>query len=295
MSNRWEELIRNIKVWKRGDQRAPHKPLLTLLLLARAQQGEASSLAFSEIYEKLESALRAFGPIRKTYHPEFPFWYLKNDGFWSVKDADEIPYRSGKSQPTKKGLLAHEAVGEVDEELWEELERKPDLIPQLSSILLEEHWPASLHQDIIDFIGLNMAQASLRRARNPEFRLEVLRAYERRCSICGYDARLGDSLFGLEAAHIKWHAYGGADTVPNGLALCSLHHVAFDRGAIGLDDELRVRISQDVVGGDEVSRFLVDFNGAQLKEPQDKSLNPAPEFLAWHRKWVFRTPERRLS
>ena len=118
MSNRWEELIRNIKVWKRGDQRAPHKPLLTLLLFARAQRGEASSVAFSEIHEKLESALRNFGPIRKSYHPEFPFWYLKNDGFWSVKDADEIPYRGGKSQPTKKGLLAYEAVGEVDEELW---------------------------------------------------------------------------------------------------------------------------------------------------------------------------------
>ena len=106
---------------------------------------------------------------------------------------------------------------------------------------------------------------------------------------------MGDSLFGLEAAHIKWHAYGGKDTVPNGLALCSLHHVAFDRGAIGLDEELRVRISQDVVGGDEVSRFLVDFNGVSLKEPQDKSLIPAPEFLAWHRKRVFRTPERRLT
>ena len=38
-------------------------------------------------------------------------------------------------------------------------------------------------------------------------------------------------VFGLEAAHITWHAGDGPDLVPNGLVLCTLHHKALDRGA----------------------------------------------------------------
>ena len=41
--------------------------------------------------------------------------------------------------------------------------------------------------------------------------------------------------WGWEAAHIQWHSHGGPDQVANGLALCTFHHGAFDRGAIGLD------------------------------------------------------------
>jgi len=32
--------------------------------------------------------------------------------------------------------------------------------------------------------------------------------------------------------HIRWHAHGGPDKVPNGLALCALHHRLFDHRAI---------------------------------------------------------------
>ena len=35
----------------------------------------------------------------------------------------------------------------------------------------------------------------------------------------------------MTAAHIKWFQARGQDVVPNGLALCSLHHKIFDLGA----------------------------------------------------------------
>ncbi|MDI8841686.1 ACP phosphodiesterase, partial [Salmonella enterica subsp. enterica serovar Anatum] len=40
----------------------------------------------------------------------------------------------------------------------------------------------------------------------------------------------------LEAAHIRWKQHHGPCEVPNGLALCAIHHKAFDRGSIGLDE-----------------------------------------------------------
>ena len=111
------------------------------------------------------------------------------------------------------------------------------LIASTAHLLLQGHFPASLHDDIRTAVGLRwewvVRDAPV--ARDPNFRSAVLRAYERRCAVCNYDIRLGDELLGLEAAHIKWHAAGGPDDVSNGLALCGFHHKALDRGAWGLE------------------------------------------------------------
>jgi len=50
----------------------------------------------------------------------------------------------------------------------------------------------------------------------------VLRAYEYRCAVCGFDVRLGSVSIALDAAHIRWHQAGGPETESNGLALCVL-------------------------------------------------------------------------
>jgi hypothetical protein len=48
----------------------------------------------------------------------------------------------------------------------------------------------------------------------------------------------------LEAAHIKWKQHGGPCEISNGLALCAIHHKAFDKGSIGLDESMRVQVSR---------------------------------------------------
>ena len=57
--------IDELNVWKRGEQRAPHQPLLILYALGRFQRGEPLEV----MYEKLECPLRdllvEFGPIRE--------------------------------------------------------------------------------------------------------------------------------------------------------------------------------------------------------------------------------------
>ena len=45
----WKSLLTSITTWKSGKIRAVHKPLLTLLLLARAQRGEPNQVPFAEI------------------------------------------------------------------------------------------------------------------------------------------------------------------------------------------------------------------------------------------------------
>ncbi|NLJ81412.1 MAG: hypothetical protein GX335_10370 [Firmicutes bacterium] len=58
-----------------------------------------------------------------------------------------------------------------------------------------------------------------------------MEAHECPWAVCGFNIRIGTSPVGLEASHIKWRQFSGPDLEINGLALCSLHHRLFDRGA----------------------------------------------------------------
>jgi putative restriction endonuclease len=71
----------------------------------------------------------------------------------------------------------------------------------------------------------------------------VLRAYQQCCAIC----RLRhDEL--LEAAHILPDGHPlGEPVIPNGLALCKLHHAAFDAYIIGVTPDLEATVRLDVL------------------------------------------------
>ena len=85
-----EEIARKfetLRVWQRGDERAPHKPLLVLYAIGKLLQGEDRLLRYSEVDGKLGNLLREFGPKRKAYHTQLPFWRLQNDGVWEIPEA----------------------------------------------------------------------------------------------------------------------------------------------------------------------------------------------------------------
>jgi putative restriction endonuclease len=288
----WEDLVAHLNVWKNGTERAVYKPLLVLMLLARAQHKESNCLTFREIDRPLRRLMEEFGPPRGMYSPELPFWHLQNDGFWTVEGAEGLTRRKGKDRPTRTALLKGNPVGCVPLPLWDELLKEPRLVTRLGRSVLEDFWPDTLHESILAATGLDISTEAKRQARDPVFRLTILRAYEGRCAVCGHDARLGNALLGLDAAHIQWHAYQGPDHVSNGLALCSLHHVAFDRGALGLDEGLRMCVSQDLVGHEMVQKTLISFNGQRIIGPQQPTQVPHVDFIRWHRKWVFRSPAR---
>ena len=76
--------------------------------------------------------------------------------------------------------------------------------------------PQLSHDEILDAVGLDLdpdvpvALPSPRRRRDPAFRETVLRAYGYRCAVCGFEARVGGALVGVDPAHVRWHQAGGA-------------------------------------------------------------------------------------
>ena len=96
-----------INVWTRGDERAPDKPLLILYALGRWQRGQRSDLSFAEVNHDVGDLLRDFGPPRRSYHPEYPFWRLQTDGLWTVAADAAVEPRKGHTDPKKSDLLKH--------------------------------------------------------------------------------------------------------------------------------------------------------------------------------------------
>ncbi|PYO45652.1 MAG: HNH endonuclease [Gemmatimonadetes bacterium] len=118
-----------------------------------------------------------------------------------------------------------------------------------------------------------------RRLHQRSFRQRVLRAYQLCCAVC----RLRhDEL--LEASHILPDGHPrGEPIVPNGLALCKLHHAAFDSYIIGVTPDLEVKVRVDVleeIDGPMLLHGLQGFEGRKILVPRPDHLKPNRDLLA---------------
>jgi putative restriction endonuclease len=121
---------------------------------------------------------------------------------------------------------------------------------------------------------------SKQRLHQPAFRAGVMLAYQSRCTICAL--KHADL---LDAAHIIEDGRPGGDpVVPNGLALCKIHHAAYDRSILGVSPDLTVHIDRgvlDEVDGPMLRHGLQDFHGAKLRVlPPRRKDQPDRERLA---------------
>ena len=182
-----KQQIRQITVWKRGDQRAPHKPLLLLYALGRCLNDGERLLPYGEVDRELRPLLMEFGPERKSCHTEYPFQRLKNDGIWELQNAANLETRIGHSDVKKSELLKHNVSGGFTPEVFETLRSHPALISELALEILNQHFPQTFYADLLDAVGLEIQfEQTLRRRRDPAFRERVLMAYQYRCAVCGY-------------------------------------------------------------------------------------------------------------
>ncbi len=288
------ESFGNLNVWTRGDERAPHKPLLLLYVIGQYLNHQPRLLPFSRIEAPLKQLLIDFGPHRKAYHPELPFWHLQTDGFWELENVNLPTERIGSASVKKKILIDADAHGGLSPEFYNGIQN-PHVAAEAIRILLERNFPDSAHEDILRAVGIDLGYLVFRRKRDSKFREEVLRAYENSCAICGFTSRIGHALVGIEAAHIKWHQAGGPDTHPNGLALCSLHHKLFDRGMITFTEDYRILVSEMATGSAMFQHLVLDFHGRELNMPVRSAYNPDLQFIEWHVKEVFHSPGRELK
>lgn len=294
------EKFRTLNVYRRGERRAPHKPLLMLAAISALLQGKRE-LPFGEVERTLLPLLDAYAPpVARNHEPKNPYWYLQSDGLWVVPGADTFELTAG-GFPSMKALRA--SAGYLPGGVAEALLADESFRVSAIRSLLEPYFPYSLHDDILEAVGLSLPAGSgvgetpaeyTVRPRDPAFRHRVLVAYEHRCAASGFRASLGERYFGCEAAHVQWHAYGGNDTVDNGIALEPTLHKLFDAGAWTLTDDCRILVSKQFTGSDEALDTLRPLHGRALRKPLDGEPALKVEHIRWHREedlgGVFRHP-----
>jgi len=131
--------------------------------------------------------------------------------------------------------------------------------------------------------------------RNRGFRQAIIEAYDFKCAVCGMKIYSPDTLqWEVEAAHIVPHCSNGKDDILNGLALCRLHHWAFDVGWFTLKDDFKIFVSikiQDLSAGfGKIGDY--DFIGQLSKDkiislPKNQQNHPHPNAIKWHRENIF--------
>jgi putative restriction endonuclease len=128
-----------------------------------------------------------------------------------------------------------------------------------------------------------------RKYRATDFRRRVLGAYSHRCAACGIQLEL------VDAAHIiPVAAPSSTDETQNGIALCKLHHAAFDRNLISFDERYKIQVSSAEVARltqQNLTAGLAGFRRAlrtAIALPSDRRDYPLREYISLSRsirKW----------
>lgn len=117
-----------------------------------------------------------------------------------------------------------------------------------------------------------------RRLHQRVFRERVLAAYQHQCAMCRLKH---DEL--LDAAHIIPDTEPeGEPVVSNGLALCRLHHAAFDRFFVGVRPDYIIEIRPDLLtetDGPTLRHAIQALHGQRIILPRNRASHPAVDLL----------------
>lgn len=123
------------------------------------------------------------------------------------------------------------------------------------------------------------ATASVKvRLHQRRFRQMVMTAYGERCAVC----RLSHVEM-LDAAHIlEDRDERGKPEVPNGMALCGVHHAAYDANIMGIAPNKKIHIRRDIlaeIDGPMLRHGLQEMHGSLIRVPRRADLQPKKEYL----------------
>ena len=117
-----------------------------------------------------------------------------------------------------------------------------------------------------------------RRIHQAAFRERVIDAYRNQCALC----RLKHQEL-LDAAHIIPDSDpDGEPVVQNGIALCKIHHAAFDYFFLSIRPDYRIEIRRDVMverDGPMLKHGLQGLDGQEIELPSQTRLRPSVRML----------------
>jgi len=281
--------LSSLRVYRKIGDRAPHKPLYLLSLLAEVDRGEQRLRPFRDIQATLAEAIRRFGKNASSIHPQYPFWRIQNDDLGEVTpdtwSKDEL--RGGEKEPKKSALLARNACGGLLLADYEDLQSSPERVRLSCHQILDEHFPVSLHEEIMYFFGFSFGKGQPESMGDElsSIRQQAFKAYGHRCAVSNYKGSSSFEYVGLESSEILWLNHGGAVHVSNFVVLTTFHRKLFHMGAFTFDEDYRIRLSESL---EKQPPTLGLEPGKRIHLPGNLDDLPSQTCLEWHRSKVFK-------
>jgi len=202
-----------------------------------------------------------------------PVPFRDADGLVEQGVLNEAAKISGRAQAAVRVLSVSDFVRIVERGLG----RDEDILPRdgegYSSSGFQDQTAPFHHLPVRERVN----QLTNRAIRDRNFRKTVLRAYGERCAITGLRLINGGGRAEVQAAHIQPVEQNSPDIVSNGLALSGTAHWMFDRGLVGLADDLTVLVSRQ--SNDFIAvKAMINASG-KLLVPDRLAHRPRPEFV----------------
>lgn len=291
---------------KRGD--AHYKPILVLAvidLIARDLITNNEIPVHHELIETFDRYWNVLGSPTYKGGLHYPFLHLQGDEFWHLKFKPEF---NGLQPKTINKLKAAVDYAYLDSELFnflqDEIYRK-----QLLDVLVGA-WFSFKENKTIEILQINqnfhiptietqvlaksenidnIPKATLKKSliRDAFFRKTVVHLYDYRCAFCKLKVTNSINQNVVDGAHIKPFARFYDSSINNGISLCKNHHWAFDIGWFTVDEEYKIRVSNNLLEESPHAKPIKYFQGQRLLLPNEKECLPDKKALAWHRENVF--------
>lgn len=284
--------IRNLNRNRNHGTPAPHKPLLILAAIDLIEKGKISNNPIAPNTEFVEAFLKYWNLIRSDRPRIFlPFYYLRSDGFWhlNAKPGGTIYAFRSMTQIAETVLYAS-----FDDDLFVLL-----LQAETRETIIETYFAAeaeifraaiSENRQNFSLENLLSEQANLENANNLDrpkrshlFRGVIMRLYDFTCAACRFRLVTLDGMTAVDAAHIVPFSVSHDDGIGNGLALCKLHHWAFDNGLISIDDKFRLLVSTAFEESGNEAFLLRRLQSQKVFLPKQKPFFPSLATVEWHR------------
>ena len=217
-----------------------------------------------------------------THQSEIGCIILSNPIFFDEEDWLPVPESIfSKNIVQGKTFNTSEAIGR---KFWEEVENILDLYNVETQTRIqpsEKPIKKSRTRKIPLEKRYTTYQAKYRQGQGA-FRTQVMDVYQKKCALTGERA-----MPVLEAAHIKPFAKEGPHDIQNGIFLRTDLHKMLDSGFWTLNDDFTVRVSPRIEKEFGDNCLYKTFEGQLLEVPKDKDLQPASEYIRWHRENQF--------
>jgi putative restriction endonuclease len=304
--------------------RAPHKPFLLLSIMDSIANDRTRTNLFelnTELIDTFDLYWKKIIGEERESNILMPFYHMTSEGFWHLVPTPGMEEVLPSMGRIKSYQQFYQIVlgARFNDDLFTLLSM-PDSRDNLRRVLIERYFTPEIRAEIVS-VGRITAQSFeysrelidrlkgrfilkeapetketyLTESRTAAFRRVVVDAYQHTCSFCKLRMRTPDGHTAVAAAHIVPWSHGHNDDPRNGMALCGLHHWAFDRGLMAVED-YRLRVSPVAKSEDTIAPSVLELDDRPIYLPNDQVLWPAKSALRWHMENIFweKVPPRLL-